>query len=200
MRNFTDINIILDRSGSMDKIKDDTIGGYNQFITDQKSNPDANLTLIQFDHEYMPVYTNTPITEVPKLTKETFIPRGRTALFDALGKSIKDAGKRLADLPEQDRPNKVLFVIITDGEENDSKEFTSEQILNKIKHQTEVYNWDFVYIGANQDAFANSSNIGIAKGNTLSYVGDSRGTQNVYTKLSDHMTTYRTTDNKSFFE
>jgi uncharacterized protein YegL len=199
MKNLTDITILLDRSGSMDAIKSDTIGGYNQFLTTQQKAPNAIISLIQFNDKYAPIYEAKPITEAPALTSETFIPSGTTSLYDALGKSITDTGKRFANMPESDRPDKVVFVIITDGDENSSKIFKKDQILQMVTHQTDVYNWDFVYIGANQDVIASGSGIGISSNNTLGYVSDSWGTQGAFTKLSDDMVSYRGATTKGAF-
>ena len=170
--NFTEIIIVLDRSGSMEMVRDDTIGGFNAFIEDQKKAVgEAKITLVQFDDQYLVVYGGQPIQDVPKLTLETFVPRGMTALLDAVGKTINIVGDRLANTTEDQRPSLVLFVIITDGHENASKEFKLSQIKDKIKHQTEKYNWEFVFLGADQDAFQAGA-MGVSAGNTFNYSSD----------------------------
>src|SRR6185437_887189 len=114
--NFTDITIVLDRSGSMEVIADDTVGGFNQFLKEQKKVPGkALLTLVQFDHEYQFVHQAVPIGSVPLLTRKTYVPRGSTALLDAIGRAINETGQRLAALPEPERPGNVIVMILTDG-------------------------------------------------------------------------------------
>lgn len=189
----TDITIVLDRSGSMSTIRDDTIGGFNSFLKDQKETDEGDrLTLVQFDTVYETVHDNIPLSEVPELGTETFVPRGGTALLDALGRTINDTGARLAKLDEKDRPNKVIFVIITDGEENSSREFAGpnghKQIMEMIQHQTEKYSWQFMYIGANQDAIQVGNALGISAGSSMSYAASTVGTQNTWKGLSRSVT------------
>lgn len=181
----THITIVLDRSGSMESVREDTIGGFNVFLNEQKAEPgQATLTLVQFDNEYEVVYDTLPLAKVPPLTQKTFQPRGSTALLDAIGRAMNETGKRLAEMPDSERPGKVLLVIMTDGYENASQEFTSEQIFQKITHQREVYSWQIVFIGANQDAIATGSSLGIAPSNSLNYVADSAGTTYAMKRLS----------------
>jgi uncharacterized protein YegL len=166
-KNLTDITIVLDRSGSMQSCRTDAQGGVNSFIEDQaKQSGEALLTLVQFDNEYEFVHKGVPIKDVPPFT---LVPRGSTALYDAIGRAINETGERLAKIPEQDRPGLVLFAIVTDGEENDSKEFTQEQIKKMIDHQTTKYNWKFTYVGANQDAFKVANSINIPTSSALNY-------------------------------
>ena len=172
----TDISVILDRSGSMQSVVTDTIGGFNQFLSDQKAQPgDAVFSLVQFDHDYEVIHASQPIADVPPLTSQTFVPRGSTALLDAIGRTINSTGARLAGIATADRPQKVICVIVTDGYENASKEFTRTQINDMITHQREAYSWEFVFLGANQDAIAEAAKIGIplfaAMTNTLSAAG-----------------------------
>lgn len=168
MRNdLTDITVVLDRSGSMQSCKADAEGGLNHFIEEQKSQPDeAVFTLVQFDTEYEFVHRAIPIKNVPSFKLE---PRGSTALLDAVGRAINETGRRLAAMPEEQRPGLVVFVILTDGEENSSREFTKAQILEMITHQTNVYSWQFVFLASNQDAFAEAGAIGIARGTTAGH-------------------------------
>ncbi len=157
---LTDITVVLDRSGSMHSCQSDAEGGLNRFIDDQKKQPgEANFTLVQFDTEYEFVHRGIPIKSVPHCS---LVPRGNTALLDAVGRAIVETGERLAKLPEADRPGLVVFVVITDGEENSSKEFSLTRIKEMIQHQQDVYKWQFIYLGANQDAFAEAGAMGIA--------------------------------------
>jgi hypothetical protein len=158
-QNLTDLTIIIDRSGSMDSCATEASNGINQLIEDQKKQSGECLaTLVQFDTSYEFVHKGIQIVNVPKYT---LVPRGMTALFDAVGRSINEAGDRLAKMREEDRPGLVVFVIVTDGLENSSHEFTGDQIRAMIERQQKDYNWKFTYLGANQDAFAAASNIGI---------------------------------------
>ena len=169
-KDFTKIVFVFDKSGSMVSIARDMIGGFNSFVDNQRLVKGmCTVTLHQFDDIYETTYNNVNISDVVKLTSDTYKPRGSTALLDAVGKTINDLGKELSDLKEKDRPEKVIIVIITDGEENASKEFTSENIKAMIQHQTEVYKWQFTFLGANQDSWSTGEALGIAGNNTLNY-------------------------------
>jgi hypothetical protein len=189
----TSITIVLDRSGSMSSVATDTIGGFNKFLEDQKACPGvATLTLAQFDHEYEIVHNNKTIKEVPALDGKTFVPRGNTALLDAIGRTINSTGKALGDMPEDQRPAKVLFVIITDGQENASSEFTREQINKMICHQRDAYAWEFVFLAANQDAIATGTAMGVAGANSMSFAANAQGTRSSYASLGANVRNYRT--------
>lgn len=193
--NSTLIAVVLDRSGSMANVVADTIGGFNTFLAEQRKNPvdDCRLSLVQFDNEYMVVHENRPLAEVPDLTTETYMPRGGTALLDAIGRTIDDTGRALAAMPESARPGQVVFCILTDGEENASSRYTKEQINEMIRHQTEKYRWQFVFLGANQDAIQAGQAIGVAAANSLSYNGSGRGTAQVFSTIASNVTSYRST-------
>lgn len=157
---LTDITLVVDRSGSMEAIREDAEGGVNAFIADQAKQPgEALLTLVQFDTEYEFIHRGVPIGQVPRFGLS---PRGSTALLDAVGRAINESGARLAALPEQARPGLVVFVVMTDGQENSSKEFTKAMIRQMIEHQQSAYNWQFTFLGANQDAFAEAESMGMA--------------------------------------
>lgn len=191
-QDLTEIVVILDRSGSMSSIKDDVIGGFNSFIEEQrKVEGFANVSLYMFDDQYESVYEGTELYLVPKLTNETFVPRGTTALLDSIGKTINSVGARLANTPESERPSKVMVVIITDGHENSSKEFTAAQIKEMTEHQTNVYGWQFLYIGANQDSFSVAQSYGI--GHAFNFSADSKGTSDMYGMLRNVTACYRST-------
>ncbi|MFO0905555.1 MAG: vWA domain-containing protein [Pirellulales bacterium] len=156
---LTDITLVVDRSGSMDAIRDDAEGGVNAFIAEQAQAPgDACLTLVQFDTEYEFLEKGTPIREAGRFRLQ---PRGGTALLDAVGRAMQETGERLASLPEAERPGLVIFVVMTDGQENSSREYTKAQIKKMIEHQQSVYSWQFTFLGANQDAFAEAESLGI---------------------------------------
>jgi len=201
----------VDRSGSMQSIKKDMIGGFNAFLKEQKQvKGDCKVFFYQFDTEYDTVYEGIDLNHVKDLDESTYVPRGGTALYPALGKTIEDIGKKLADLPETERPERVLFVTITDGEHNSSidkingeiiksnfHQFNAKQVKNMTQHQEEVYSWDFAYIGANQDAWAVGASMGCS--NNLNYVATAAGTNMMWNKLSDSATKYRSASIKSKF-
>lgn len=155
MKYKTDINVILDRSGSMGfgEIYDATIIGFNRFLNQQKEVKDsARINFYQFNDKYEVVYTDKNVSIAPELNRENFLPGGSTALLDAIGKTINDVGSRLRNMKESERPSQVMVIVITDGQENSSKEYTKAKIEEMVKHQTDVYKWQFMYIGANFDA------------------------------------------------
>jgi von Willebrand factor type A domain len=189
---LTDIVIVLDRSGSMESVRDATIEAFNAYVSSQLSGPgEARLTLIQFDDRYEPVCHNVPISNVPKLDRERYQPRGSTALYDAVGKTISDIGLRYSQMLESRRPDKVLFVIQTDGMENASTKYTGKQINDMIAIQRDQYSWQFVFLGANQDAIATGARFGIAAGASLGYGANNAGTKAAFDVLGRHTMKYR---------
>lgn len=185
---FTDISIVLDRSGSMASVWQDTIGGFNSFIEAQRKLPGAcNVSAIQFDNEYETLYTSKPVADAPLLNKETYVPRGMTALLDAIGRTINATGARLAAMPEDQRPGKVIFVILTDGAENSSREFTREKVFEMIKLQRETYKWDFMFLGANQDAIQTGAALGVAAGSSMTYASNAVGTRSAFASASNYV-------------
>lgn len=193
---YTDITLVLDRSGSMKSIRDDTIGGVNTFIEGQKNVPgEARFSLYQFDDQYEEVSKGVPIREVKLLTERTFIPRGGTCLYGAVGLAIQNTGERFKAMAEHDRPEKVIFVIVTDGMENESPRHewsqghTAESVKNAIEHQTNAYKWEFVYIGIN--AIASAATIGITADKALNYSTNSKGTEELYGSLGSNVRSFR---------
>jgi len=194
MTDSTDITIILDRSGSMESVKSDTIGGFNTFLKDQQEiDKPASLSLVQFDNHYESVYLNKPIKEAEKLTETTFQPRGSTALYYAIGRTINSIGQRLSDLSENERPGNVLVVIMTDGHENSSHEFTAQKINEMITHQQDAYNWQFVFVGANQDAILSARTMGIRDVNAMTYAANAGGVRAMMASVSHNVKSYRQT-------
>ena len=179
----TDVTFVLDRSGSMTSIATETIGGFNRLLADQrKTGQDVRVTLYQFDDQHDTTYTDRPIAEVEDLTTTTFRPRGFTALHDAIGRAIDRTGLRLSAIPEDQRPGKVLIVILTDGGENASKLFTGPKVAEMIKRQRETYQWDFVFLGANQDAALTAKDLNIST--SMSYGATSIGTTQAFASTS----------------
>jgi len=164
---LTHIYFLLDRSGSMQSILSDTIGGFDAFIAEQRATPgQCRVTLAQFDTEYEVVYAGTDVADVPSLVLH---PRGMTALHDAMGRLITDAGAGLAALPEEKRPGTVVVAIMTDGLENASREWTGDAIRHLVQQQSTTYNWQFLYMGADQDAVEVGSKLGVAAANSITY-------------------------------
>lgn len=193
MKNYTDINIIVDRSGSMSNIADDMVGGLRTFVKEQQDRKDAaKVSYFIFDDQYDVVFQNKDLAEV-KSEDFKLVPRGWTALNDALGKTMNAVGERLAAMPEDDRPNRVLFVVITDGADNRSKEFPLEKLKEMVKHQREVYAWDFVFLGANIDSFSTGGGLGIGAASTANFVASRKGVNEAFRTLSDDYTLYSAT-------
>ncbi|GAA0928774.1 vWA domain-containing protein [Pseudonocardia zijingensis] len=156
---LTHIYFLLDRSGSMQSIKSDTEGGFAAFIEEQRRAPgECRVTLARFDHQYDVVYAGVPVAEVPPLDLQ---PRGRTALLDAMGRLVTDAGAGLAALPEDDRPGTVIVAVMTDGLENASVEWTHAAIKSLVEQQSTQYSWQFLYMGADQDAIEVGTSLGV---------------------------------------
>ena len=200
MKNLTDITIILDRSGSMQTIASETIQGFNTFLKEQKSVKDsAKLTLIQFDHEYEILYNALDLNEALPLTKETYIPRGLTALLDAVGKTIKITKKRISKIRDEELPPKVIILIITDGHENNSKFYNRTQIFKKISNLEKKHNWQFVFLGANQDAIAEASFMGIPKSRAMTFSADAIGVVNFFDSVSENFREVRENDVQFMF-
>jgi hypothetical protein len=186
-KDYTHIAIILDRTGSMESIRDDTIGGFNTFLSQQKAGPgSATLTLVQFDTQdpYEVIHHMRPIGQIPNLTRETYVPRAATPLLDALGRGVNDIEKSIAEMPEEERPEKVLVAIITDGKENSSREFKREQVARMIQEKTEKNGWMFTYLSADFDAFDEAQSLGIHQAGVLTYAKTRQGTQEVWENLN----------------
>ena len=191
---LTDITLLLDRTGSMQVVRDETIYAVNLFLSDQKKVPgEATFTLVQFDSQdpFEVIQRAVPIKEARPLTPETYVPRAWTPLLDAIGRTINDAGARLGALPETDRPGKVVLAIITDGLENASKEFSRAKILEMIKHQREAYRWEIVFLGANQDAIQEGMQMGVPHTAAMTYAATPDGVKAAYASLSQNMASYR---------
>lgn len=184
--NKTEIVCILDRSGSMCTIWKDMIGGLCSFIDEQKDLPGkANITMVAFDSKYDELTKSMDISKFKTLeVMDGIHPRGTTALYDAVGRTINSVGRRLREMNDSERPGTVLFFIVTDGYENSSREFSVLRIKEMIQHQTNKYNWKFSYLGANQDAFAVGDSIGIPKGFCANIDADSAGAQATYSTAS----------------
>ena len=164
---LTHLYFLLDRSGSMQSIKSDIEGGFAAFVDEQRrASGEARATLAQFDDVYEVVYADRPVADVPPLDLQ---PRNMTALHDAMGRLITDAGARLDALPASQRPGTVIVAIMTDGLENASKEWTGASIKSLVSQQSNAYNWTFMYMGADQDAIEVGESLGIARDHAMTY-------------------------------
>ena len=187
---LTEILCVIDKSGSMSSLVQDTIGGFNSFIEDQKKVVgEARVSLTLFDTNYDSLYMSTPIQRVTKLTERQYCPSGMTALLDAVGKTIDEAGKEFAKRDESERPEKVIMVIITDGEENSSREYKKDALKTLIEKQMKEWNWEFIYLGANQDAFAEAG--GLCISNAANFACNSASIGNTYSGISRSVVSYR---------
>lgn len=187
----TQIICILDRSGSMSEngIIHEAISGFNNFIEEQKKLKDkASLTVALFDDRYDLLYDNVDIQDVPPITNEIWTPRGMTALYDAIGKTINTVKANHAKTGQ--KPDKVLVCIVTDGQENASQEYRNLQIKKLIK-ECEDEDWNFIYLAANQDAFHVGSSFGVSGGNTYSFKANAQGAHGMSMTLSSATTLYR---------
>jgi len=163
------IAVVLDRSGSMHSVKADTEGGLRAFLAAQHEAPgETTVSLYQFDTHYEAVYENTPLAEVPAFELH---PRGGTALLDAIGYTVGGVGEQLAAMDEDDRPGEVVLVILTDGQENSSREYTLARVKELLTAKQADDGWVVVFLGADQDAFTVGAGMGVAAGTTLSYSG-----------------------------
>ena len=189
---YTHISMVLDKSGSMNSILKDTIGGFNGFLQSQKETPgEATFSLTTFNTAVMLDYGFKDIASAEELTVDSYRPGGGTALYDAIGMTIVGCGKKLADMDETLRPEKVIIVILTDGEENSSREYSYEAVQKLIKEQSEVYNWEFVFLGANLDAVALGATLGIKGGMSMTFAANSDGASAALHSMGTKMSAYR---------
>jgi len=190
-QNLTEIVFILDRSGSMNGLENDTIGGFNGFVKKQAEAGQTSLTTVLFDDKYEILHNGIDARDIT-LTEREYFTRGSTALLDAVGKTINDVGKRLDNTPEDSRPGKVIFVITTDGLENASREFSYDQVKNMITHQTEKYNWEFIFMGANIDFAKEGGKLGISADRSFGWTANSAGVNVMYRSVAALCNTIRT--------
>lgn len=189
-QNLTEIAVIMDRSGSMSSIREAMEKGFSKMIEEQKLIPDpCHVSLYQFDDKFDVVFEENKLEDVNGIV---LVPRGHTALLDACGKAITLIGERLAKKKDEERPGKVVVMIITDGAENASKEYTRKQISEKIQHQQKHYNWQFAFLGANVDSFAEAQAIGFTSdAAVMDFSANERGVNMVYDGMSSGLSSYR---------
>jgi len=189
--NKTELVFILDRSGSMSGLESDTIGGFNSMIEKQKKLPgEAIVTTVLFDNEYEILHDRIPLKDVCAVTEKEYYVRGTTALLDAVGMTIK----KIADVqkaPNANKASKVLFVIITDGLENASREYSAEKIKKMVKEAEKNDGWEFIFLGANIDAVSTASKYGISADKSMDYHADAEGVRMSYCAVANAVSELR---------
>lgn len=183
MVKHTEIIFVIDKSGSMCNLTKDTIGGFNSFVESQKDDTKTTLTTVLFDTGWKVLHDGIDVYEVEPMTNKDYIAGGGTAMLDAIGETINRVQDRHDELGEK-KPDNVLFVITTDGEENSSRKFTKAQIEKIIKHQTSGHGWEFIFLGANMDAVKEAANIGISSTRAATYDWTASGTDALYSSVS----------------
>lgn len=181
--NHTEIIFVIDKSGSMSHLTKDTIGGFNGFVESQKDDTKTTLTTVLFDTSWTILHDGIDVYEVNPMTTKDYIAGGGTAMLDAIGEIINRVQDRHDELGEE-KPDNVLFVITTDGEENSSRKFTKAQVEKMIKHQTNGHGWEFMFLGANMDAVKEAKSIGIDATRAVSYDWSYLGTDALYSTVT----------------
>lgn len=191
-KNLTEMVFIIDKSGSMCGLENDTIGGFNSMLEKQKNvDGDAIVTTVLFNHEAQTIHDRFNINVVSPMTADDYVVGGCTALLDAVGNSIERTVNVQKHLPEEARAEKVIFVIITDGYENASKRFTYKKLKSMIDHEQNEYGWEFIFLGANIDAVSEGAKFGIREDRAVKYKSDSVGTVLNYEVLGDAVSEMR---------
>lgn len=191
-KGLTELVFILDRSGSMAGLETDTIGGYNAMLEKQKKEPgEAIITTVLFDDRYELLHDRFNLQGVAPITNREYYVRGNTALLDAIGRSIHKTVNVQRHIAEEERPERVMFVITTDGMENSSREYSYEKIRQMIEYERSKYGWEFIFLGANIDAIAAAERIGIDKDKAANYNADGQGTMLNYQVISDAVSSVR---------
>jgi uncharacterized protein YegL len=196
-KDLTELVFVIDRSGSMDVIWNDTIGGLNSTLNTNRQNKDSKVrvTIVAFDNEFTKPYDNVPLESIKDISPQAFPPRGSTALNYAICRTIDEVGKRLAATHDSDRPGLVHVMILTDGFENHSQfmepRYNRYDVKSRIEHQRDSYAWKFDFIGANQNAYLTAQEFGIGQGSTLTMAANARGTKSAFESLTTKSISYR---------
>ena len=191
-KGLTELVFILDKSGSMGGLEKDTIGGYNSMLEKQKAVPgECLITTVLFDNDYELLHDRIDSRAVSPITEKEYAVGGSTALLDAIGRTIHKIGNAQMNTADDYRAEKVMFVIITDGEENSSREYSAEKVKAQIQRQKEKYDWEFIFLGANIDAVETAGRFGIAPDRAQNYHADSEGTALNFRVMSDAVATFR---------
>ena len=191
-KNLTELVFILDRSGSMAGLEEDTIGGFNAMIRrQQEEKGEAYVSTVLFDGEQVVIHDRVDIREVAPMTRREYYVRGSTALLDAVGEAIRHISLIHKYARPEDRPEKTLFVITTDGMENASRHYTYEKVRRMIRDQKAYYNWEFLFLGANIDAAREAARFGIHADRAANYHADHQGTHVIYETVNEAITHVR---------
>lgn len=191
-KNLTELVFILDKSGSMSGLENDTIGGFNSMLEQQKKvGGQCIITTVLFDNRYELLHDRMDLRAIRPITRREYSVGGSTALLDAMGKTIQKIATAQKNTAEDYRAEKVMFVIITDGEENASRYYSSAQVKDMIRRQKERYGWEFIFLGANIDAVETAGRFGINADRAVDYVADSKGTQLNYRMMSESVAAFR---------
>lgn len=192
-KNLTELVMILDRSGSMGGLESDTIGGYNSMLRKQRETEgEVLVSTVLFDDRSEVLYDRVPLSRMPQMTEKEYYVRGCTALLDAVGGAIHHIGNVHKYAREEDRPEKTIFVITTDGMENASRSYSYDRVKQMVERQKEKYGWEFLFLGANIDAIETAGRFGIGADRAANYNSDHVGTALNYDVLSDAVTSMRT--------
>lgn len=191
-KGLTELVFILDRSGSMSGLESDTIGGYNSLLDKQKKEDgECVITTVLFDDKYELLHDRINIKGIVPITEREYFVRGSTALLDAIGRTIDKIGNAQKHTAEDERAEKVMIVITTDGMENASREYSYDKVRQMIERQKEKYGWEFIFLGANIDAVETAARFGISADRAANYHADSEGTQLNYKVVSDAVSGFR---------
>ncbi len=185
-KNLTELVMILDRSGSMGGLESDTIGGYNSMLKKQReAEGEVLVSTVLFDDRTEVLYDRVPLEKLPQMTEKEYYVRGCTALLDAVGGAVRHIGNVHKYAREEDRPEKTIFVITTDGLENASCEYSYDRVKKMVERQKEKYGWEFLFLGANIDAIETAGRFGITADRAANYHSDRKGTALNYEVLAD---------------
>lgn len=199
--NYTAIMLLIDRSGSMASIQESAQAGINEFVQGQASGQApgkrVDIRICQFDTTYEVV---APLSRVERVKPYVLVPRNGTALLDAMGRSISEFGTELAAMPERERPGVVIVAVMTDGEENSSFEYDWETVKTMVQRQENIYRWQILYLGANQDAITVGGRMGVRPDRSMTYAASAMGTRSSYNSVSDYVTTASTGAPATFTE
>lgn len=191
-KGLTELVFILDKSGSMGGLEADTIGGYNSMLAKQQAiEGECRITTVLFDNNYELLHDHIDLKAVSAITEKEYQVGGSTALLDAIGSTIHKIGNAQKNTADDYRAEKVMFVIITDGEENSSREYSAEKVKSQIERQKSKYGWEFIFLGANIDAVETAGHFGIAPDRAVDYLADSEGTKLNYTVMAQAVATFR---------
>lgn len=193
---YTGLLLVIDRSGSMSTIRDDMVGRLTELLRKQAAEPGRlTVDVVIFDN----VVEATHVLASPEDVMIGLEPRGSTALNDALGRSIAEYGRRLAAMAEGERPGNVIVVVATDGLENASREYSGEQVRDMVSHQREAYGWDFVFLGANQDAVLTGTRLGFRSDSSIDFDADAQGAREVNAAVNRYLSSSRSSRNAASF-